>query len=306
MAYPALNLCRSTMRPYTSKRYAYNPLVVGLMLSCLAAMSSYSNARCQDGKTATSYYNLAVAMYKRRDLVSAIDAAGKAIRLAPGVAAYHHLKAAYLFEEQEDDATALLEISKACSIDPNVGEFWQLKARLLSRLNRFDQALECINKAIKIEPARYVLYTTKGHILECQGRLQEAEDNYTTAIKMSEGKDRVTNFNTRGGRKTVSAKLGHWSLVITDTTALISDPTPGKPIFVVRDAYLFQAQAFTALKKIEQARAVYSKALSQWPDDRQLRVQAKQFFESIGDKKNAQIQVDKLKQIDEDMQPLRG
>jgi hypothetical protein len=65
-----------------------------------------------------------------------------------------------------------------------------------------------------------------------------------------------------------------------------------------------QAQAFAALKRTEQARAVYRKALAQWPDDRQIRVQARQFFESIGDKNNAQIQARKLKQLDEDYRPL--
>ena len=59
------------------------------------------------------------------------------------------------------------------------------KGALLRRNGRFKEALEWLDKALKAQPGRALIWMNKGMVLEAMGRMDEARDCFRMAQRIS-------------------------------------------------------------------------------------------------------------------------
>jgi len=101
------------------------------------------------------------------------------------------LKNAEEFYNNDQFDKALEEINKAIEFKPNVPEFYQRKAAILSDLEKYDEALSTIEKGIDIDPNGYldILYKDKTEILFKMGLIDSALGAINKSIELTEGWD---------------------------------------------------------------------------------------------------------------------
>ncbi|MFX0058324.1 MAG: hypothetical protein ACFE8J_08500 [Candidatus Heimdallarchaeota archaeon] len=78
--------------------------------------------------------------------------------------------------EKSEINSVLGDIDKAISLDPNApnkSRYFQLKSTILLGSNKFDKAIEAINKAIKLNPNKFDIYDSKINILIYSNRYSE-------------------------------------------------------------------------------------------------------------------------------------
>jgi TolB-like protein/DNA-binding winged helix-turn-helix (wHTH) protein/predicted Zn-dependent protease len=88
----------------------------------------------------------------RSSIVPEEQAAKRALALDPNLAQAHGAMAAMFFIDRWDWADADREILRALSLDPQNGELYYLRARVLEALNRNAEAIDLGKKAMEIDP----------------------------------------------------------------------------------------------------------------------------------------------------------
>jgi TolB-like protein/DNA-binding winged helix-turn-helix (wHTH) protein len=88
----------------------------------------------------------------RTSIVPEEQAAKRALELDPNLPQAHLTMAAMFFIDRWDWADADREILRALSLDPQNGELYYLRARLLEALNRNAEAIDLGKKAMEIDP----------------------------------------------------------------------------------------------------------------------------------------------------------
>ena len=74
---------------------------------------------------------------------------------------------------------------KALKINPNDFRSWNNKAFTLHQLNRSNEAIECYNKSLEINPNFFEAWANKGFTLEYLDRFDEAAECYEKALVLS-------------------------------------------------------------------------------------------------------------------------
>jgi tetratricopeptide (TPR) repeat protein len=286
----------------SSRRNLRFMLSAGTMLLLLASAAGNSRANDEDVRMSNVYYLKAAKLDHQQDWGQALSNVNAAIRLSPTASSYY-LKAVILFSAQDDDNAALAAIEKGILLDPKNPEQWSMKSKILLRLKRTDEALASADQGLKIGPNYSGLYFARGRVHQYLKQWQDAENDFTAAIKIGNRYYKTVNVDVRSARENMAAKLKHWPLVLEDSEAIISDHSKNIPPETQMGAYRMLAQAFAALGKTEQAKSAYRKGLATWPDDRRLLVNAKEFFESIGAKPDAEALTKRIKLLDEDYEP---
>ncbi|CAD8214671.1 unnamed protein product [Paramecium octaurelia] len=73
---------------------------------------------------------------------------------------------------------------KAISINPKFDLAWNNKGSALNSLNRYQEAIRCCEKAISINPKIFGAHTNKGFALQQQKKYQNAVDCYEQALSI--------------------------------------------------------------------------------------------------------------------------
>ncbi|WP_341737043.1 tetratricopeptide repeat protein [Microcoleus sp. CAWBG640] len=92
--------------------------------------------------------------------------------------------------EQKDDVSAL-EYAEKLVTSRGEAKDWSEKGRCLSRLERYDEALECLDKAIEIDCNYARAWTYKGNVLKNIERYDEALVLYDKAIELDQNDNLV-------------------------------------------------------------------------------------------------------------------
>ena len=74
--------------------------------------------------------------------------------------------------------------NKALEIDPDYGDAWNNKGIVLDDLGRYEEAIECYNKALEIDPDNAYVWNNKGVSLYHLGRYEEAIECYNKALEI--------------------------------------------------------------------------------------------------------------------------
>lgn len=79
-------------------------------------------------------------------------------------------------------------------MDPNRYVSLVNKGVCLSRMDRFEEALVCYNKALELKPNSFEALVNKGNCLRGLGKPKEALKNYDKAIKINTKNEYVKNL----------------------------------------------------------------------------------------------------------------
>lgn len=123
----------------------------------------------------------------------------------------------------------------------------------LVRLERFDEALEKIAEAIKIEPSNVLNYGLRAEIFERANNLEEAIKSYTELINREKT---ATNYHARG---VIYAKLSRFEEALADYSRAIQ-LYPRNPSY-----YFARGLAWADAGKCDQAIPDYTKAIELSP-----------------------------------------
>src|SRR3990172_7201512 len=127
---------------------------------------------------------------------------------------------------------------------------WADKAYKADSAGKYDEAIECADKAIRINPDYAGAYNARGYARYQKKLFKEAVSDYDMTIKLKP--DFPTAYTNRGSAKFF---LGLFDSCIEDqNTAIKLSPDNG-------NAYFFRARAYHGKKLYAQAIADYSRAL---------------------------------------------
>ena len=96
-------------------------------------------------------------------------------KLAEWSAEYWNKKGDVLFKLYSHDE-ALQCFDKAIQLEPNNAEYWNKKGNALHNLYRYEEALQCFDKAIQLEPNNAEYWEFKGMVLFFLNRLDESKE----------------------------------------------------------------------------------------------------------------------------------
>lgn len=150
------------------------------------AFSDYLRAIKLNTDDAAIYNNLGqIHVHYTKNLDLALICFKKAIKLAPQFPGNDmiYMSIGAIEHQQGDQYQALKSFKKAEKINPKNDQLLYNMAMLLSEMNRNDEALEKINKAIEINEYDAESYNLKGSILLSQYKLDYAEKEFLNAIK---------------------------------------------------------------------------------------------------------------------------
>jgi len=108
-------------------------------------------------------------------------------KLAEWSAEYWYNKGLAFFNLSRYDES-LQCYDKAIQLEPNNAVYWNKKGSALFRLSRYNEALQCYDKAIQLEPNKAVYWNNKGYVLSKLSRDNEALQCYDKAIQLEPNK----------------------------------------------------------------------------------------------------------------------
>ena len=186
------------------------------LLAYFLATNIYSapNSPMKNYKKAAEYFELAIQMDGRteEDQIlarpeSVINKDGKQIKITTvkeAVAHYRYI----IWVELYNGSVALLDEGKklqaisnletAILIDPTNSLTYNFLSRIFFESNRFDEAIENADKALKIDNTISDLFILKGQIADAQGEQENVEKFYEEAYKTAklnnESKEKIISF----------------------------------------------------------------------------------------------------------------
>jgi len=225
----------------------------------------------------------------------------KAIRLRPDDPVSYYIKAAIL-ESQEEDAAALVAIDYACKTCPQVAQYWQQRATILSHLGRMTESIAASDKAIRLDDKKHPnvsYHRTKSHTLRSMNRLSEAMQEVNQCVKLE-----PDNFSIRDDRSRLAMQIKRYDTVISDCTYVLVKPERMTRLGKA-DVLRLRASAYIARKQYEKAVEDYQVAVKQLPDDRSVHAELFHLYNLIGNKQDAEKEQKILNSIDVDLKPPR-
>lgn len=229
---------------------------------------------------------------------SAVDYLNKAIALKPERADLYWLKAEWLWKLEADDNQALAAVDKYLTMIPNSENGYQMKAQILLRLKRNKEALAAVNSGVAIS-TRYDILSLKADCQRRLGDIQGEESTLSLALKQ-----KTDSRDMRLARALARLKLKNYQGVVEDTTSVIKNFRATTPI-INRKAYLARAEAYQQMHQTDKARQDYLDMLKMAnSNDRVGMMEARKFFQSIGDKTNLEKVDSAIKKLDSDLSPI--
>lgn len=89
------------------------------------------------------------------------------------------------FYYQEKFENALDYCENALKLDPKSSSSWNLKGMILEDLGRYQDAIDAYDEAIALKPTNHVAYTNKGNALKHLVRYEEALQAYDQSLKVN-------------------------------------------------------------------------------------------------------------------------
>ena len=148
---------------------------------------------------------------------------------------------------------ALEDYTAAVKINVKNARAYRNMALELAHLERFDEAIEKISMAIKIEPSHILNYGVRAEIYERANNLEEAIKSHTEVINREKT---ATNYHARG---VIYAKLSRFEEALQDYTRAVQ-LNPRNPSY-----YFARGLAWSDAGKCDQAIPDYSKAIELSP-----------------------------------------
>ncbi|MEG5049186.1 MULTISPECIES: tetratricopeptide repeat protein [unclassified Microcoleus] len=218
--------------------------------------------RALQAREADDYENLRVAAYvqeienlkEKKDYVSALNIANKLLAIRGQ--AHDWLEKASCLHKLERYDEALESLDRASELDPNDWEAWMMQVSVFYKLDRYKEALASCDKAIELEPNRAIIWHMRGIVLNNLERYEKALVSYDKAIELDPHDASV--WDSRGS---VLENLGRSEeSLVSYNKAIELDPN---------DASVWESRGSVLddLERYDEALASYNKAIELDPND---------------------------------------
>lgn len=171
---------------------------------------------------------------------------------------------------------ARADVVELMKLDPERVDTHILRASLLRRQKKLNDALVALDRSIAALPAEHALYIERGRLHDAARRFQEAEKDFSKALKVA--RKPVDQAEVRMTRGRIYTRTGKLEQAIEDYSAAIElDPRPEELGF----AYTNRAEALLYMKEHDKAADDLQKMLSITADDHPARILANILMENI-------------------------
>lgn len=134
-------------------------------------------------ESAATQYELGLALFELQDDFAATVATGRALKLKPGYADAHLLRAK-LYGYSKDFEKALTHLDSAIQLQPDMVEAWYWRGCAFEELKRDAQALEAHLKTLALKEDHAEAHYKAGSLLSAQGDKSEALKHYKRAAEL--------------------------------------------------------------------------------------------------------------------------
>ena len=180
----------------------------------------------------------------------------KSRRVPPEAESLYSRAVVHVNQQEYDQAVECL--TRAVAIQPAFALAFGKRGRLYVRLGRPDAALEDFTRAIELNPRSFLDYSCRGDLWFAQGRSDRAISDYSRALRINPGLTRT--FNNRG---TAYLRRGMYDLAFSDFhRAIESDPRKAHAA-----AYLNRGLIYAHRGEYEAALADLDEAVRKNPED---------------------------------------
>lgn len=186
-----------------------------------------------------------------------------------------HRRANYLAHLGRFDR-ARADVSELLKLDPKRADTHILRASLLRRQKKPADALAALDRSIAALPKEASLYIERGRLHDAFRRFDEAEEDFSKALKVADNPAELAEARMARGR--IYSRTGKLDKAVEDYSAAIElDARPEELGF----AYTNRAEAFLYLKERDKAADDLRKMLSITPEDHPARMLANILMDNI-------------------------
>ena len=250
------------------------------------AIEHFQRAIQLDPEYAAAYASLSVAELFRADTSGdpagkqrALEAANKAIELAPGLADGYLARAQYAVFVTRDRG-ALADMQQALAINAGSAEVQEGYARVLIAFGRVDEAIAALRKAIALDPLSVASWSMLGRVLNAAGQYTEAESAHERAVTLipsdythfhlgityllqGRAEEALAEFRkggarTQPGRSTAGIAIAEFTLGRPEQSeqalqSIIAEQASGMA-YQIAEVYAWRGEADQAIAWLERAR----------------------------------------------------
>lgn len=234
---------------------------------------------------------------EKRMLDQALADINRAIALAPSRFDLF-LWRGHVYSRMDESELALKDFEVAAKARPTDAFARDMIAINLLRLNRPAEALVASDLSLRLQPKEVVLHHTRARVLRRLGRIAEAQIELDKLLKAS-----PKDIGALVDKALYSASQKNWKEAVRANSLILQYADPRAQRGVIDVAIARRADAYMQLKDYKAALRDYSLAIKAHPYDRALRAARARAYEISGDKVNARIENEFVKELDEDYRP---
>lgn len=200
-----------------------------------------------------------------------------------------HRRANYLAHLGRYDR-ARTDVNELLKLDPNRADTHILRASLLRRQKKTTDALAALDRSIAVLPKEPALYIERGRLHDAFRRFDEAEEDFSKALKVANAP--LEQAEARMARGRIYSRTGKHEKAIEDYSAAIELDRRTEELGF---AYTNRAEAYLYLKDVEKASADLTKMTEITAEDHPARYLVEILKENIARRereKDAQQKVD--------------
>lgn len=157
-----------------------------LLVSLFTILCLFANAQSLVGNSTESrdLYANARSYLQKQDYANSIMVYHQAIQLEPNNLVYRR-ELAYVYMVANDLSKAEKMIHPLLKVDSADEETFQVACKIYSKMNRYDDAKEAINKGIDKFPQAGMLYAEKGELFTTQKKYKDASEAWEKGVEQA-------------------------------------------------------------------------------------------------------------------------
>jgi tetratricopeptide (TPR) repeat protein len=248
----------------------------GLVLAQDSDLAVCKSASSQQPKAGNKNYAAHIRDYIEKINIPACTRviADKSAAREDRITALHRRANYYAYFSRYERART--DVNELMKLDPKRADTHILRASLFRRQKKPDDALTVLNKAVAALPNEHALYIERGRLHDAYRRFEEAEKDFSSALKAADRPQEQAEARMARGR--IYTRTGKLDKAIEDYSAAIAlDARPEELGF----AYTNRAEAFLYLKERDKAAEDLKTMLSITAEDHPARMLANILMENI-------------------------
>ena len=149
------------------------------------ALTAFDKLAALEPGSEGAHYNRGLALQALERNADALAAYAQALALKPGLIAADYNIGVLLMKQRENAGEALMHFDKVLAREPRHDKAWAGRAKALTVLKRYDEALESAQKALAITPDHAPALSVKSSVLLEMNRLAESMASFMRHAEVS-------------------------------------------------------------------------------------------------------------------------